>query len=170
MSTVKDYTPTQDIQNAASKFSSLDEQFKSQWAELYERNRTELDQLEQLRESRNVHLDEVVKMLRIEAQRLDPKRYKTIKFGPFQVSKKQASDFFRPEEFVQLAKSLGFEKKMREAGVIKTKVEIDYKGALEFLKDNALDTKFATTLEGGAEQTPAVSGPKPIPPLGQESK
>jgi hypothetical protein len=170
MSTVKDYTPTQDVQNAAAKFSQLDDQFKNQWTEHYERNRTELDQLEQLRESRNVTLDEVVKMLRIEAQRLDPKRYKTIKYGPFQVSKKNASDFFRPEEFVQLAKTLGFEKKMREAGVIKTKVEVDYKGALEFLKDNALDTKFATTLEGGAELTPSVTGPKAIPALGQEAK
>lgn len=170
MSTVKDYTPTQDAQNIINKFQTLDTQFKAAWGEFYERFQTELDQLDQLRESRNVALDEAGKMLRDEATRLDINRYKSFKFGPFQVQKKVGSDSFRAVEFANLAKTLGFKKQMEDEGAIATKVEINFSAAKEFLKKNGLEDKFATTLEGGAEMTPAVIGPKPIPALGAEFK
>lgn len=170
MTAVKDYTPTQDIQNVINKFQSLDHQFKSAWSEFYERFQTELDQLDLLRENRNVALDEAAKLLRDEATRLDINRYKSFKFGPFQVQKKVGSDSFRAIEFVDLAKALGVSRRMEDEGVIATKVEINYAAAKEFLKKNALESRFATTLEGGQEMTPAVLGPKPIPAFAQEAK
>ncbi len=170
MSVVKDYIPTGDAQQVIGKFQNLDMQFKTAWSEFYDRHQTEIDQLDQLRESRNVALDEAGKMLREEATRLDIKRYKSFKYGPFQVQKKIGSDSFRAIEFVQLAKTLGFKKQMEDEGAIAVKVEINFDAAKEFLKKNALEDKFATTLEGGAEMTPAVIGPKPIPAFGAEVK
>jgi len=170
MSTVKDYIPTQDTQNVVNKFLSADQKYQAAWAEFYDRHQQEIDQLDQLREERNVNLDEAGKMLRSEATRLDPTRYKTFKFGPFQVSKKFGSDSFRAVEFVNLAKSLGFKKQMEDEGAIATKIEINQEAANEFLKKNGLEKQFATTIEPGLAMTPAVSGPKPIPAFGQELK
>jgi hypothetical protein len=168
MSTVKDYTPTQDAQNAVNRFTAADQQFKSAWDEFYQRHQTEIDQLEALRESRNVALDESAKMLRDEATRLDINRYKSFKFGVFQVQKKQ-SDWYRAEEYVSLAKDLGCYKRMVDEGAIAVKIEINREAAQEFMKKNSLTDKFATTLDS-KELTPAVLGPKIIPALGQELK
>lgn len=170
MSTVKDYAPTQYVQTAVGKFEAADSQFKTAWSEFYDRHQTELDNLDQLRESRNVALDDATKVLRDEVKRLDIKFFKTVKYGPFQVSKKVGSDTFRAVEFVNLAKTLGFKKAMEDEGAIATKVEINFDAAKEFLKKNSLEDKFATTLEGGEELTPAVTGPKPVPGFGQETK
>lgn len=170
MSNVKDYTPTQDTQNVVNKFTTLDNQFKSAWDEFYQKHQSEFDQLDTIRESRNVALDEAQKMLRDEATRLDVNRYKSFKFGPFQVSKPFSADIYRAVEFANLAKTLGFDKKMKDEGVIATKIEINAEVAREFLKKNALEDKFATTIEPGVAKTPSITGPKAIPGFGQEVK
>jgi hypothetical protein len=170
MSTVKPYTPTQDVQNVVNKFKSADEQFKSSWAEFYERHQAEIDQLDALRESRNVALDESKKMLRSEAERLDVERYKSFKYDDFQVSKPFASDSYRAVEFVKLAKAMKLDKAMEDEGVIATKVEINFDGAQEFLKKNGATDKFASLIEVGKAKTPSVTGPNPIPAFGQEIK
>ena len=167
---VKDYTPTQDTQNAVNKFTTADSAFKSAWDEFYQKHQTELDQIDQIREGRNVALDEAQKLLRDEATRLDVERYKSFKFGPFQVSKPFSSDSFRAVEFARLAKDLGFKKSMEDEGVIATKIEINYEVAKEYLKKNALEDKFATTIEPGTAKTPSITGPKQIPGFGQEVK
>lgn len=170
MSTVKDYQPSGDAQRIVDDFLKSDTVFKDAYAEFSDRYATELAQLEQLREARNVKLDAAGKILRDEATRLDPKRFKTFRVGPFQVSKKFSSDSFRAVEFVNLAKTLGFKKQMEDEGAIATKVEINFEAAQEFLKKNSLADKFATTLEGGSEMTPSITGPKPIPAFGTEVK
>lgn len=170
MSTVKDYQPSGDSQRIVDDFLKSDNAYKDTYAEFADRYATEIAQLEQLREDRNVKLDAAGKILRDEATRLDPKRYKTFRVGPFQVSKKFTSDSYRAVEAVKLAKSLGVLKPMEDEGAIATKIEINFEAMKEFLKKNSLTDKFATTLEGGTEMTPSITGPKPIPAFGTEVK
>lgn len=167
---VQNYTPTQEVQNVINRFEDQDRVFKAAFDELAAKYPTEFAQLEKLREGRNVSLDEAIKMLRDEASRLSRDKYPSFRFRDFLVKKPQGSDSFRAEEFVELSKSLNFKKAMQDAGVIQTKVVIDYDAAVEFLKKNNLQTKFAHLVMEGDMKTPSVEGPKPIPPLGQEYK
>lgn len=169
MSTVSAYKPTQDAQTIVSKFKAVDEQYRSQWDEFYEKHRVELDAIDALREGRNVALDEARKVLGSEVERLDPERYKTVKYEMFEVQKKKSSPSFRATEFVKVAKELGIDKAMKEEGVIATKVEINYDAALEYLKKNKIEKKFEVTLDQGASIGIAIKGPKPIPAFGQEA-
>lgn len=167
---VKEYEPSGHTQNLVSKYESLDTSFKSSWEELYERFRSEFDQLDKLREQRNVALDEATRALRDEATRLDVKVYKSFRYGKFQVSKPVGSDSFRAVETVKLAKTLGVLKPMEDHGAVATKIEINYEAMKEFLKANSLEDKFATVIEAGDAKTPSVTGPKPIPAFGAEVK
>lgn len=167
---IKDYEPTQDVRNSIAKFETLDAQARSAAEELYSKYQTEIDQLNNLIESRNVALDESNKLLRSEVTRLDGDKFKTVKFHAFQVSKKKGSDFYGAAEFVDKAKAEGVKKKMEDEGVIATKIEINYDAAKEFLKKNGLEKSFAGALHEGADLTPAVSGPKPLALFAQEIK
>lgn len=167
---VKNYEPSGDVQRIVAKFETLDQQIQDRKVEFYERHSTEIDQLNALAESRNVALDESAKALRTEVERLDPEKFKTVDYHGFRVSKKKGSDYFGPVEFVGKAKAEGVKAKMEDEGVIKTKIEIDFAEAKEFLKKNGLTDKFASTLHEGGDLTPSVTGPKPVALFFQEMK
>lgn len=164
----KEYKPSTELQTKLDLFEGLDKAYKAQYDAFYQKNAAELDSLEDLREKRNIALDELKRASRDEVGALDITQYKSVRVGRLSVTKPETK-FFIPEAFVATADQLGLYDRLVEKGAIIEKIEVPYKeakAALEELKqvDNFLHC------EDGKELTPTVTGPKNIPPFGAEYK
>jgi hypothetical protein len=156
-----DYKPTSELQEKILRYEQLNHQWEERWNNFYETHGEELQQLDDLREKRNIALDEAIRAARDEADAVNQKSFSV---GQFKVQKKETF-WFIPEGFVATAKSLGIYRDLVEKGAIAEKIEIPYKEARAVLESMNIREKFLHC-EDGKELTPAVSGPKNIPPLG----
>ncbi|MDD1710160.1 MAG: hypothetical protein LUQ37_04530 [Methanoregulaceae archaeon] len=162
------YTVSKETQDKIASFELADSTFRKAWDDFEQQAKQFLDYLDKLREDRNVKLDEAVRSLRTEADAQPITSVKTIKAGPFSVQKKQ-SMFFIPERFLAILKEKGLYDKARDEGAVVEVTEVPYSKAKQFVHDQGVEDSFAAA-EDGKELTPAVSGPKPIPPFGVEGK
>lgn len=165
--TMSTHKLSEETTKAIQDYEALDRQFKDAWSVFEQAHRTELEHLDQLREARNAALDQAQRALRSEAQ--DPScTVRSISAGPFQVVKKK-TEFYDADMFIaRLHERELYDAAITEKAVIE-RIEIDYKEARNFLKGRSLLDDFEDC-EDGAEMTPAVSGPKPVPGFGAETK
>lgn len=134
----------------------------------FDNHTDELAMIDRLREDRNEALDSLKKALRAEAQEQDITEIQAIVIDEFKVQKKWSS-WYVVEQFVELAQACGMYDSAVAEGVIREVTQVDGKLAEEWLRKNSLIEKFSIALDG-KELTPAVTGPKEIPPLGSEQK
>ena len=124
--------------------------------------------IEAARDNRNRALDEAVRALREDAKQVDVNKIKTFKAGPFTVQKK-LTKFFAPDLFYNIAKTLGMVDGAISEGAIAEKIEINYEPGMAWIKKNDLWDKFKDSYKE-TELTPAIGGPKEVPPLGATLK
>jgi len=160
---------SQDTQDKVTLFEQSASAFKIAWEALEQKISSELQYLDGLREDRNARLDEAKRAIRTEAAEADITGAKFLRIGTFSVQKKWSS-FYTPEKFVALLKDKGLYDNAITAKIVAEKTEIaKFDVAKQFLENEGVLTDFEEC-EDGQELTPAVSGPKPIPPLGVELK
>ena len=160
---------SQETQDKVAAFEQSDANFKNAWAVFEQRLEQELALLDKVREDRNAKLDEARRALRAEAQELSITHCKVVKAGPFSVLKKWSS-FYIPEKFVAMLKDRGLYDAAVSAKVVAEKIEVGkFEAVKAFLTNEGVAQDFEEC-EDGCELTPAVSGPKPIPPFGSELK
>ena len=162
------YKITPDTQDKITKFELADATFRKSWDDFEQQAKQFLDYLDKLREERNVRLDEAVRALRTEAEGLEIIDVKSIKAGPFFVQKKQSPSYL-PWRFIEILREKNLYNRAKDEGAIVEVTEIPYAKAKDFVNRLKLESSFAEA-EDSKELTPAVSGPKPIPPFGVESK
>lgn len=160
---------SQEVQDKVTDFEMSDKAFKAAWDSFEQSVRAQLEYLDKLREVRNEKLDVAVRLLRAEAVEADITKVKLIKQGPFSVQKKW-SEFYAPEKFVGILKDKGLYDQAVAAKVIEERIEVaKFPEAKSFLEAHGVLKEFEEC-EDGLELTPAVSGPKPIPPFAAEVK
>ncbi len=163
------YNVSEKTKTSIDEFSKSDDEFKKRLAAFEEAHTTELEQIDQLREDRNAKLDVAVRDLRTEAQTVPYTLTRSLAHGPFSVAKKWSS-FYIPERFLAIADELGVTTKLKEAMLIKIVPVVEKMDMVKkWLEENKLVEHFVEAEDGG-ELTPAVSGPKPIPGFGVQSK
>lgn len=160
---------TPETEAKVEAFNTSDQAYKAAWEQFEQQHEQHLAYLDKLREERNAKLDEAKRALRDEAARLNISLVKFVKAGPFSVQKKWSA-FYAPERTVALLKDKGLYDTALAAKVVAERIELAKFDELKaFFEKNGVSTDFEEC-EDGQEQTPAVSGPKPVPPFGAESK
>lgn len=160
---------SKELQDKIDDFEKSDITFKSAWSVLEQKMAQELEYLDGLREERNEKLDLAKRALRAEALEASIKDVKFVKIGPFSVQKKWSS-FYVPEKLVALLKDKGLYDSAISAKIIAEKIEVEkFDVVKQYLKVEGIEADFEDC-EDGMEMTPAVTGPKPIPPFGVEQK
>ena len=158
-----------DTNNAITEFVVADKAYKDAVKAFYENHEQELEQIDKLRDERNRHLDSSKRGLRADAAMVDITKTKIIKVNPFKVQKKWSPHYIT-EMFVELAKNQGIYDEALEAGVLVINTIIpNFARAKEWVQTKNADEVFKQA-EDGVELTPAVTGPKEVPPLGAELK
>lgn len=155
----------QDIEKKMRAYEELNEKFKNKWADFEEKYYSEINELDRLREERNVKLDEMKRALRAHAENTDSRQPTEV--GEFKVIKKW-SKFYNPEKLVQMLKARGMYITAVEDGIVVERVEISkYERVKAFLEKYGMEKEFECC-EDGSDAGVAVFGPKPIPTLGAE--
>lgn len=164
MAEIKYVTPSVENQARVKEFEDADAAYSKTWADFEEKAKQWFDMLEDMREKRNRRLDDAIRALREEATRTK----QSIKSGPFKVDAK-TKRYFAPEEFVKLAKDYNVLDALKTAGAVVEKTEVDTERAAEWLKTSDLVGKFIPSYHEDP-MTPAVTGPKEVPPFGSPVK
>ncbi len=165
---------SQDTKNNVLAFIEADKAFSAKLEAFLAKHSEELLELDNLREKRNVKLDDAEQGIRRDADLAPRAKFNekdgapSISYGPFTVVKK-LKEWFIPETFIALAERSGVHKSMVDSGAIQIKTEIDFDNACEYLRKNNMEKTFAAAKDA-SEMTPAISGPKPIPPFGAQAK
>jgi hypothetical protein len=159
---------SQDSKNKVMAFVEADKAFQARLEKFFADNPEALLEIDNLRELRNRALDDAEQNIRRDATLANYDKVTKIEFGPFSVQKKK-SEWFIPETFVSLAERSGNYKALLDGGAIRIKTEIDFDLATAFLKLHSLDKTFVAAKDA-KELTPAISGPKIVPPLGAQLK
>lgn len=162
------HMPAQDVVDKIKVFEEADTKYTQTWADFEEKAAQWFSLLDGMREDRNRKLDVAVRALREEAGKLDYHKVKSFKLGSFKVEKKLRR-YFLPQEFTELVKDLGLYDRARAAHIVTEKVEVDTELAAAWLHENDLQAKFQDTYRE-EDMTPAVSGPKEVPPFGTPTK
>lgn len=150
-------------------FELSDKAYRSAWDQFEQAAQQQLDYLDKLREDRNAKLDDAKRKLREEASEADITTVKSVKLGPFNAVKKW-SNFYNPEKLVAGLKAKGLYDMAISAKVVAEKIETaKFDEVKNFLTAQGIVKDFEDC-EDGNELTPAVSGPKPVPPFGAEQK
>jgi hypothetical protein len=159
---------SQDTRDRIEVFKVADKRFKEAWEVFEATYDTELAKLEVLRDDRNAKLDEAKRSLRAELEMIDEMRM-TFTEGPFKVQKK-FSDHYIPDKLVSMLEDRGLYDLAVSAKIVAVKVETaNFDEVKNFLKLHGLEKDFECC-EDGKHSPGAISGPKPIPPLGAELK
>lgn len=149
-------------------YQEADVQFRLEWETFEIENATRLAKLERLRDERNAKLDEAKRAIRQDAE-LIPDMRTTFTEGPFKVQKKW-SDYYIPEKLVHMLGERGLYDSALTSKIVAIRTEVaSFPEVKKFLEDHGLLKDFECC-EDGAESGTAISGPKPIPPLGAELK
>lgn len=159
---------SQDTKNRILEFVETDKEFAAKFDAFLAKHSEEVLELDNLREKRNRVLDDAEQGIRRDAELAPRDKVTSIAFGPFTVQKKR-SEWFIPETFVALAERMGLHKAALDSGAIQIKTEINREVANEFLRKNSVEKQFAASLDA-KDLTPAVLGPKIIPPFGAQLK
>lgn len=162
------YQSSQETKDKVKQFEDADKEFKIA-LETFERDyAAPLAKLEQLRESRNVLLDEARRLLRAELEIIPDMRL-TYNTGPFKIQKKW-SDFYAAEKLVAMLGDRGLYEDAVKAGVVTIKIETaKFEEVKHFLETHNIIKEFECC-EDGKHAPSSVSGPKAIPAFGTESK
>jgi hypothetical protein len=160
---------SKDVQDKVTLFEQSDSAFKAAWGTFEQKMAVELQYLDGLREDRNAKLDEARRAIRADATEADITENKSLRIGTFSVLKKWSSSY-TPEKLVPLLKDKGLYDGALTAKIVAEKIEIAKFEVVKQFLDNEGVLKDFDECEDGYELTPAVSGPKPIPPLGAELK
>jgi hypothetical protein len=159
----------QDTKEKLQAFETADAAWKDAWEQFETAHQQELDKLEQLREERNVRLEDAKKTLRNEVQDLNYEDIKSVKEGRFR-AQKNWSQFYSAEKFVAMVREKGIlDDALTNRIIIVTTTVADFKEVKNFLEARGIVKDFEEC-EDGREKTTSVYGPKPIPPLGAEFK
>lgn len=157
-----------EVQDKIDRFQQADQEFKVEWEKFELVQAAELVRLENLREERNIKLDEAKRAVRSEVETFNQMRV-TFSSGAFKVQKRW-SDFYIPDKTVSMLIARGLYNAAIAAGVVIVKAEIaSYDEVQKFLEDNNAIKEFECC-EDGVESSVAISGPKSIPPFGLELK
>jgi hypothetical protein len=157
-----------DTKNKLATYHKSNAELQDALQDFFDNNSDELAVIDRLREDRNEALDTFKKALRAEAGEQDITEIQAIVVDEFKVQKKWSS-WYVVEQFVELAQGCGMYDSAVAEGVIQEKTEVNGKLAEEWLRKNSLTEQFELSLDG-KELTPAVTGPKEMPPLGSEKK
>lgn len=159
---------TEETKAKIAAFETADKQFKAAWETFEEAHTTELASLEKLREDRNAKLDEAKRSLRAELETVSEMRM-TATQGPFKLQKK-FSDFYIADKLVAMLVDHGLYDTAIAQKIIAVKVETaTFEEVKSFLNLHGVAKHFECC-EDGKDAPNAISGPKPIPPLGAELK
>lgn len=161
----------QDIERKIRLYEELDNNFKNKWADFEERNYASINELETLREERNVKLDEIKRSLRSYPDSSDNT---SGEFGQFKVSKKY-SRYYDQDKFlakfseiaIKTAESSLYTRAFEE-GIIIEKTEIAKFDQIQLFLDKYGYLEEFRDCEVIEESGAAVYGPKSIPMLGAE--
>ncbi len=157
-----------DVQDKIDIFQKADQDFKCEWEKFELAQAAELIRLENLREERNIKLDEAKRAVRSEVETFNTMRV-TFASGAFKVQKRW-SDFYIPDKTVSMLIAKGLYNTAIAAGVVIVKAEVaSYDEMQRFLIENNVIKEFECC-EDGIEGSVAISGPKSIPPFGLELK
>jgi hypothetical protein len=159
---------SQDAKNRVAAFLEADATFQAKLLAFFNAHQEELTEIDNLREKRNRSLDDAEQVIRRDAELTNYDKASNITYGPFKVQKK-ISRFFITETFVALAERTGLYKAALDSGAIRVKTEVDYDLANELIRKNSADKTFAAARDA-KELTPAITGPKQVPPLGAQLK
>lgn len=160
---------TPETEAKVDAFNNADQTYKTAWEQFEQQHEQHLAYLDKLREERNAKLDDAKRALRDEAARLNIALVKFVKAGPFNVQKKW-SPFYMPEKTVAILKDKGLYDTALAAKVVAERIELaKFDEFKAFLDKHGIASDFEEC-EDGQELTPAVSGPKPVPPFGSEAK
>lgn len=158
-----------ETQTKVSSFEQADAAYKAAWDAFETAHKHELESLDKLREDRNAKLDEAIRSLREEAVSIDITLTKRIDAGPLYVQKKWSS-FYVPKKLVSELKDHNLFDSALASGIVEERIDVaDYEKVKDFLEKSGVAQDFEDC-EDGKELTPAVYGPKPIPPFGAEAK
>lgn len=158
-----------ETQQKIDSFEQSDAAYKAAWDQFERAHFQELEALDRMREDRNNKLDDAVRTLRTESAEADITQVKLVKAGPFSVQKR-FSQFYAPEKTVSMLKDKGLYDSALRNRVVAEKIELEkYDTVYAFLEREGVAKDFEEC-EDGQELTPAVSGPKPVPPFGSEIK
>jgi hypothetical protein len=158
-----------DTAKKVDEFNKADAVFKATWEDFAQKHAAELDHLERLREERNAKLDESKRALRREIEDAPISDVKSAKHGQFTALKRWSS-FYSPEKLVAKLENKGVYDEAIKAKIIAERVEVEKFDIVQaFLKERNLVREFEDC-EDGQEISPAIYGPKPIPPLAAELK
>ena len=163
-----DHLITEDTKKKLEVYLERHAALTEEMGAFFEANSDELTIIDSKREDRNEGLDDIKKALRAEVAALDISEVTKVVIGPFTIQKKYTSGYL-VEHFVELAQSCGMYDSAVAEGVIQEITQVNGKLAAEWIRKNGLETQFLPA-EDGKELTPAVSGPKEMPPLGSEKK
>lgn len=160
---------SQDTKDKIKTFEEADTAWKTAWERFETAHQEEMENLEKLREERNVRLETARKMLRTEAQELSYEDVKSVKEGRFR-AQKNWSRFYSPEKFVAMVRDKGlYDEAVAHNIIVVTTSVADFQEVKGFLEAKGAVKDFEEC-EDGRERTTAIFGPKPIPPLGAEFK
>lgn len=189
-------TAIDEFMEAEQKYSDLEKHFMSglvlrqlyvqggEVEELIVNFQAVLAELKTLLEDRNAKLQNAKNAIRSVVQ-LGPSQWRgpegnptTLTYGPFSVSSFTMRSL-DAETLLTLAKSKGFEPELmalkgisktgESVPLVQTKVDVDYQGVLQWLKQRGYDD----VIEGAydeKERTPMVKGPKPVAFFGEKKK
>lgn len=158
----------EDTKTKIALFEVADKQFKDIWNAFEATHERELNELEKLREERNVRLDEAKRSLRAELETIDESRA-TFAVGPFKAQKK-FSDFYIPEKLVAMLGDRGLYDIAIGAKIVAVKIETaKFDEVKNFLRIHGIEKEFECC-EDGMNAPNAISGPKSVPPFGSELK
>lgn len=158
----------EDTKAKIALFEVVDKQFKEAWNAFEAAHERELNELEKIREERNVRLDEAKRSLRAELETIDEMRA-TFSVGPFKAQKK-FSDFYIPEKLVAMLVDRGLYDIAVGAKMVAVKVETaKFDEVKNFLRIHGIEKEFECC-EDGMNSPSAISGPKSVPPFGSELK
>lgn len=160
---------SKEAQDKINAFLESDAAFKAVWNTFAEKYQTELDYLENLRESRNAKLDEARRALRAEGAEADITKVKSFRAGPFTV-KKPWSDFYQPEKFASRLRDTGLYDKALSSKIIKESVEIEKPDVVKQFLTTIGALELFEDCEDGIELATRIEGPKPIAPFATEVK
>lgn len=158
------FTPSNDVVVKVQEFEEADAQYSKTWTDFEEKAAEWFKMLDSMRELRNRRLDEATRAVREEAVRTKS----SFRLGAFKVDHK-TKRYFTPEEFCKVAGQFNILDQLKAAGAVQVETSIDTEKAAEWLKTNDYVSKFIPTYRE-EPMTPAVSGPKEVPPFGAPAK
>lgn len=167
---MENYEFREEVKAKIKEFEDIDRRAKEEFEEFADTHVEEIKSIETAVDIRNGLLVETERMLRAEALVIPRSAPRTLKIGPFSVTRKEERSYDEPVLTDTLVRS-GLYQQALDYGAIKEikQVVIDYDRMTDFLRASNM-AGLIGTLGSVKVLTPAVSGPKAMRFFSEERK